>query len=66
MDGKEAGSWKNTEWSDWETHSVTISADQNRPGVSSIEFIFSDYLKPAGKDTRRLALMFDSITFEEK
>jgi len=64
VDGKEVGSWKNSKQWEWEKHSVIIPPDKNRPSVSNIEFIFSIYRQPDEKETRELALLFESITFE--
>jgi hypothetical protein len=64
VDGKEVGGWKNTKWSEWERKSVMINPDPNRPSVSNVEFIFSQYLKPTVEEYRRLALEFESIVLE--
>jgi hypothetical protein len=66
VDGQEIGSWKNsTQW-EWEQHSLTIPANDNRPSRSNIEFVFSIYRQPDQQETRLLALLFESITFEEE
>ena len=66
VDGKEAGTWKNTEFSQWEDHFVFIPDDPDRPSMSTVEFRFSESLQPDQKEGRRLALMFDSLAFEEQ
>lgn len=65
VDGKEVGNWHvSPDWN-WETHSVSIDPDKNRPKVSVVEFTFSQFKKPEGKDPRPLAVLFESITLEE-
>ncbi len=66
VDGKEAGRWKNIEFSQWENHFVFIPDNPNRPSVSTVEFMFSEYFPATQKESRELALIFNSITFEEK
>jgi len=66
VDGKEAGSWKNTEFSQWEKHSIVIPADQNRPTLSTVDFVFSEFIQSDNNEARQLALMFDSMTFAEQ
>ncbi len=65
VDGKEVGSWINLEHGKWEKYSVVIDANQNRPDVSIIEFIFSKYIEPTDIGYRRLALLFESITISD-
>lgn len=66
VDGEEVGTWKNSKQWEWEKHSVTIEADANRSKTSKVEFIFSIYREPDEKETRELALLFESITLEEQ
>ncbi len=60
LDGREIGMWEISPFWNWEKHSVLIDPDENRPNVSVLEFIFSQYLKTEGK--RPLAVLFESVT----
>jgi hypothetical protein len=64
VDGRSVGSWTNASRGKWETHSLTINPDEERPAVSVIEFLFSHNYEPTERDRRPLALMFDSITID--
>jgi hypothetical protein len=65
VDGKEVGSWINLKLGKWEKYSVVIEANQNRPSVSIIKFIFSKHTEPNENEYRRLALLFESITISD-
>jgi len=62
VDGKEIASWEISPSWRWEKHSVTIGPDKDRPDVSVIEFMFSQYRNPEDKGLRPLAVLFESIT----
>ena len=62
VDGKKIATWEISPSWHWEKHSITIGADKDRPDVSVIEFMFSQYRNPEGKDLRPLAVLFESIT----
>ena len=65
VDGKEIGTWiVSPDWN-WQEHSIIIDADKNRSNVSVVEFQFSQFKKPEGKDPRPLAVLFESITLED-
>jgi hypothetical protein len=62
VNGKEAGKLTMPDKWVWTKYSVTIDADNNRPDVSTVEFDFSQNLPTP--DTRKLAVLFESITLE--
>lgn len=64
VDEKLAGSWNMTNPPQWEQHSVLIPADRLRPKLSTIKFIFSQHRTPTKLGERRLALLFESLSFE--
>jgi len=63
VDYKEIGKWTLSNIWQWEEHSMTIEPDDHRPGVSIIEFEFSQNLK-AEHDPRPLAVLFESLTLQ--
>lgn len=65
LDGVEIGTWDVSPSWRWERHSVFIDPDENRPNVSVVEFVFSQYWKSGGKDPRPLAVLFESITLNK-
>ena len=65
VDDKEVGTWELTPPWKLEEHSVVIPQNENRPDVSIVEFIFSQYRKPKG-DSRTLAVAFESITLKDQ
>jgi hypothetical protein len=60
VDGKVIGTWDLDNRWEWQKRSIIIPADEHRPNVSVLEFIFSQCLKGEGK--RPLAVLFESIT----
>ena len=60
VDGKVIGTWDLDNRWEWQKRSIIIPADEHRPNVSVLEFVFSQYLKAEGK--RSLAVLFESIT----
>ena len=68
VDGRRIGRWILTDPGQWEDHSVIIGEDAKRPAVSVVEFIFSNHMDSnrEGPDKRPLAVLFDSITIDEK
>lgn len=65
VDSKEVGTWELTPPWTLEEHSVVIPANENRPDVSVVEFIFSQYRKPE-RDSRTMAVAFESITLNDQ
>jgi hypothetical protein len=65
VDGKVIGIWKPSNHWKWQKHSLIIEADEHRPEVSILEFLFSRYRQPHEHDGRALAVLFESITLEE-
>ena len=64
VDGEKIGIWDLSNRWVWESHSIVINPEKDRPDVSVIEFIFSQYKKPKAneKDKRPLAVLFDFVT----
>ena len=63
VDGKIIGIWiMDNRW-EWQKRSIVIPADERRPNVSVLEFMFSECLKADGK--RPLSVLFESITLRE-
>ena len=60
VDGRVIGTWDLFNRWEWQKRSIVIPADEHRPKVSVLEFIFSQCLKREGK--RPLAVLFESIT----
>jgi len=65
VNGKKVGTWGISPYWKWEKHGVFIEPDENRPNVSVVEFIFSQFSKLEGKDPRPLAVLFESITLNK-
>jgi hypothetical protein len=65
VDGSEIGNWVLSPSWQWEKHSIVIKPDENRPDVSIVEFMFSQYRDTVEKDKRPLAVLFESITVRE-
>lgn len=65
VDDKDVGTWELTPPWKLETHRVVIPPDENRPDVSGVEFIFSQYRQPE-RDSRTLAVAFESITLRDR
>jgi len=66
VDGKQIGNWRLSNRWKWEEHSVIVPPEKNRPKVSVVKFVFSDYLdRPEGRETRPLAVLFESLTVRE-
>ena len=66
VDGNEIGNWKL--FAPWRLgkHSIIIPPDQQRPDVSTVEFMFYQHRIPkGGRDPRPLAVLFESITLSE-
>jgi len=64
VNGKKVGTWGiSPDWK-WERHGIFIEPDENRPNVSVVEFIFSQFSKLKGKDPRPLAVLFESINLK--
>jgi len=62
VDGKITDNWTVTDSGKWETHSLKITPDLQRPDVSKITFYFSQSIKPTKNDGRSLSLLFNKIT----
>ena len=62
VDNKEITTWELSPNWVWEKHSIVIEPDEHRANVSVVEFIFSQFREPDGKDKRPLAVLFESIT----
>ena len=61
VDGNEVAQWNlATAW-EWETHSVTLEPDPERPVISTVEFLFSIYRLPDESEARPLAILFESL-----
>ena len=65
VDGKEVGNWSISSNWEWEKHSIIIHADKNRTNVSVVEFTFSQFKPPTGKESRPLSVLFESITLQK-
>jgi hypothetical protein len=64
VDNKEIGRWKMLNSWKWQQYSAIINSDNNRPAVSVVEFVFSQH-RIQEKDSRPLAVLFESITLTD-
>jgi hypothetical protein len=72
IDGARIGSWELTSsawnWKKpwiWEERSMVIEPNEERPDISWIEFLFSHYRQPDERESRPLAVLFESISLNE-
>ena len=63
IDGKVIGSWTLSNRWEWQKHDIIIEPDKKRPDVSIMEFLFSEH--QIKKDSRPLAVLFESITLTD-
>lgn len=66
VDGEIMGCWSISPAWIWEEHSVIIPPKSDRPDISVVEFSFSQYTEPKEKESRPLAVLFESITLSQE
>lgn len=60
IDGKKIGGWRLSGHNELQEYSIVIPPDEERPDVSIVEFLFSQYYEHPS-EPRKLAVLFESL-----